>query len=134
MTSARLIAAAAVVFALAACGADPEPSSTAGQLAASPSQSPSPSPSDSPSPSPSPSSSAAVPSDVAAPGAGTPAPKTPPAVKTTKPAAPKTTAPAAVYYKNCDAVKAAGKAPLYRGQPGYRSGLDRDGDGVACER
>jgi hypothetical protein len=52
---------------------------------------------------------------------------------TTKPAAPKTTKPAAVYYKNCDAVKAAGAAPLYRGEPGYRAGLDRDGDGVACE-
>ncbi|MFJ3218681.1 excalibur calcium-binding domain-containing protein [Kitasatospora sp. NPDC086801] len=38
------------------------------------------------------------------------------------------------YYKNCDAVKAAGKAPLHRGDPGYRSGLDRDNDGVACER
>jgi hypothetical protein len=39
-----------------------------------------------------------------------------------------------VYYPNCTAVKAAGKAPLYRGQPGYSSDLDRDGDGVACER
>ncbi|GGY12162.1 hypothetical protein GCM10010299_15320 [Streptomyces tanashiensis] len=37
------------------------------------------------------------------------------------------------YYKNCDAVRAAGKAPLYAGQPGYRSGLDRDGDGKACD-
>jgi hypothetical protein len=38
-----------------------------------------------------------------------------------------------VYYPNCAAVRAAGKAPLHRGDPGYRSGLDRDGDGVACE-
>lgn len=39
-----------------------------------------------------------------------------------------------VYYANCDAVRAAGKAPLYRGQPGYETPrLDRDGDGVACE-
>lgn len=39
-----------------------------------------------------------------------------------------------VYYKNCDAVRAAGKAPLYAGQPGYATPrLDRDGDGVACE-
>lgn len=38
------------------------------------------------------------------------------------------------YYRNCDAVRAAGRAPLYRGQPGYESPrLDRDGDGVACE-
>ncbi|HEY5183070.1 MAG TPA: excalibur calcium-binding domain-containing protein [Dermatophilaceae bacterium] len=38
-----------------------------------------------------------------------------------------------MYYKNCDAVRAAGAAPLYRGEPGYRAGLDRDNDGVACE-
>jgi len=38
-----------------------------------------------------------------------------------------------VYYKNCAAVKAAGKAPIYRGQPGYGSHLDRDNDGKACE-
>jgi len=42
-------------------------------------------------------------------------------------------APAA-YYANCTAAKNAGAAPLYRGQPGYSSSLDRDGDGVACER
>ncbi|MGH3912833.1 MAG: excalibur calcium-binding domain-containing protein [Pseudonocardiaceae bacterium] len=38
-----------------------------------------------------------------------------------------------VYYKNCDAARAAGAAPLHAGDPGYRSGLDRDGDGTACE-
>lgn len=37
------------------------------------------------------------------------------------------------YYKSCAAVRAAGVAPLRRGEAGYRSGLDRDGDGVACE-
>lgn len=37
------------------------------------------------------------------------------------------------YYSNCSAARAAGAAPLHRGEPGYRSGLDRDGDGVACE-
>ena len=37
------------------------------------------------------------------------------------------------YYKNCDAARAAGVAPLLRGEPGYRSALDRDNDGVACE-
>jgi hypothetical protein len=41
--------------------------------------------------------------------------------------------PVDVYHASCDAVRAAGAAPLYRGQPGYRCGLDRDGDGVACE-
>lgn len=43
-------------------------------------------------------------------------------------------APATAYYANCSAAKAAGAAPLYRGQAGYSSSLDRDGDGVACER
>ena len=38
-----------------------------------------------------------------------------------------------VYYPNCSAARAAGAAPIYAGQPGYRPGLDRDRDGVACE-
>jgi hypothetical protein len=38
-----------------------------------------------------------------------------------------------VYYQNCDAARAAGAAPIYRGQPGYREGMDGDLDGVACE-
>lgn len=37
------------------------------------------------------------------------------------------------YYANCDAARAAGVTPLRRGDPGYRAGLDRDGDGKACE-
>lgn len=37
------------------------------------------------------------------------------------------------YYPSCKAARAAGAAPLYQGDPGYRSDLDRDGDGVACE-
>ncbi|MEV0947853.1 excalibur calcium-binding domain-containing protein [Rhodococcus sp. NPDC049939] len=39
----------------------------------------------------------------------------------------------AAYYKNCTAARAAGAAPIYVGEPGYRSKLDRDNDGVACE-
>ena len=42
-------------------------------------------------------------------------------------------APAAAYYANCAAVRAAGAAPIYAGDPGYSSDLDRDGYGVACE-
>ncbi|OQM63749.1 calcium-binding protein [Bifidobacterium breve] len=38
-----------------------------------------------------------------------------------------------VHYANCSAVRAAGAAPLYQGQPGYNGKLDRDHDGVACE-
>ncbi len=48
----------------------------------------------------------------------------------TVPPVPATTG---VTYANCAAVRAAGKAPLLRGQPGYAPKLDRDGDGVACE-
>lgn len=38
-----------------------------------------------------------------------------------------------IYYRGCSEVREAGKAPLYYGQPGYRSGMDGDGDGIACE-
>jgi hypothetical protein len=38
-----------------------------------------------------------------------------------------------VYYAGCKAVRAAGKAPLYAGQPGYRPEMDGDSDGIACE-
>lgn len=38
-----------------------------------------------------------------------------------------------VYYPNCTAARKAGKSNIRRGQPGYGSHLDRDGDGVACE-
>lgn len=38
-----------------------------------------------------------------------------------------------VYFKNCSAARAAGAAPVMRGNPGYASHLDRDGDGVGCE-
>ena len=38
-----------------------------------------------------------------------------------------------VYYANCTAARAAGAAPIRRGEPGYGRHLDRDNDGVACE-
>lgn len=62
-----------------------------------------------------------------------------PFVPQTEPAPPPTDPPATdppasnVYYGSCDEARAAGAAPLYRGDPGYRPGLDRDDDGVACE-
>lgn len=37
------------------------------------------------------------------------------------------------YWSSCDAARVAGVAPLRFGEPGYRRGLDADGDGVACE-
>ena len=36
-------------------------------------------------------------------------------------------------YANCSAARAAGAAPVRRGDPGYGPRLDRDGDGVGCE-
>ncbi len=78
---------------------------------------------------------------VVAPRATLPAPRpaAPPVQPAPRPAAPRPAQPAppsSVYYPNCDAVRRAGKAPLRRGQPGYRPGLDRDRggpDGIACE-
>lgn len=78
------------------------------------------------------------PQTVAALGVG------PGSVSTTTTAAPVTAAPVTtvavrplvatnVYFENCDAARAAGADPVRRGDPGYRPGLDRDGDGVGCE-
>ena len=36
-------------------------------------------------------------------------------------------------FANCDAARAAGAAPVRRGDPGYGSHLDRDNDGIGCE-
>ena len=38
-----------------------------------------------------------------------------------------------VHFAGCNEVRAAGKAPLLAGQPGYRAEMDGDGDGIACE-
>lgn len=36
-------------------------------------------------------------------------------------------------FRNCDEARAAGAAPVRRGEPGYGPHLDRDNDGVGCE-
>ena len=46
---------------------------------------------------------------------------------------PTTTTPKGVYYRTCADAKKAGATPLHRGDPGYRVGLDKDADGVACK-
>ncbi|MFF2570994.1 excalibur calcium-binding domain-containing protein [Streptomyces sp. NPDC058084] len=56
-----------------------------------------------------------------------------PEPETTEPEPSPPASSAEVYYENCDAVRAAGAAPLLRGQRGYRAALDRDGDGMACD-
>ena len=58
-----------------------------------------------------------------------PAPSTAPA-STTAATGPRG---GAVWYENCDAARAAGAAPVLRGDPGYDAHLDGDGDGSACE-
>lgn len=35
-------------------------------------------------------------------------------------------------YTDCDQVRAEGAGTIYRGDPGYNSFLDQDGDGIAC--
>jgi hypothetical protein len=80
--------------------------------------------------------------DVMAPApAPAPAPvtTTPRAIQPAVPAVPKPPAPepepepVAVSYKNCTEVRAAGAAPIHRGEPGYAKHLDRDGDGIGCD-
>lgn len=36
-------------------------------------------------------------------------------------------------FANCAQARAAGAAPVRRGEPGYGPHLDRDGDGIGCE-
>ena len=62
------------------------------------------------------------------PAAAGPAPVPPPA-----PAPGRAPAPAGAPFENCAAARAAGAAPVRRGDPGYGTHLDGDGDGVACE-
>lgn len=65
-----------------------------------------------------------------APAPPTPAPAEP---APAPPAPPQPAPPANASYENCDAVRAAGAAPIRAGDPGYSRTLDRDGDGIGCE-
>jgi len=38
-----------------------------------------------------------------------------------------------VFYPNCATARYLGAAPIRRGEPGYRTQLDADNDGIACE-
>lgn len=59
---------------------------------------------------------------------------TPPAEPVPAPApASSSPSPSTVHYASCAEARAVGAAPVLVGQPGYRSGLDGDGDGIACE-
>ena len=37
------------------------------------------------------------------------------------------------HWAGCNDARAAGTAPIYAGEPGYRDGMDGDADGIACE-
>lgn len=52
---------------------------------------------------------------------------------TTLPLSPSGGYSGSIYFANCDAARAAGAAPVRRGDPGYSTRLDRDGDGTGCE-
>ncbi|MFS0839772.1 excalibur calcium-binding domain-containing protein [Paenibacillus sp. 1P03SA] len=124
-------AATVVPTIIPAATATPEPTPAA---TATPVPTATPSPTPEPTPEPVKAAPAPTPEPVKA------APK-PTSAPTPKPATPKPTAKpkaepkqSSVYFKNCSEAKAAGAAPIYEGEPGYSSKLDRDGDGVACER
>lgn len=48
-------------------------------------------------------------------------------------AAKKSSGSSTVYFKSCKEARAAGYSDIKKGEPGYSSKLDRDGDGIACE-
>ena len=74
-----------------------------------------------------------APAPVVVAPAPAPAPDPEPAVVVAPAPAP-TPAPAtSAFYANCDAVRAAGAAPILVGETGYSTKLDRDKDGVGCE-
>lgn len=56
-----------------------------------------------------------------------------PAEEPAPPAPAPKPAPAPVRFTSRKQAREAGAAPIYRGDPGYSSNLDRDNDGVACE-
>lgn len=60
-------------------------------------------------------------------------PEEEPAEEPAPPAPAPNPAPAPIRFSSCKQAREAGAAPLYRGDPGYSSNLDRDNDGVACE-
>lgn len=99
-----------------------------------------------PTPTPTPTAAPVVapPAAVVAPPVVVPVPAAPRAVPVVPaapavPAAPRAVpvapaAPAAAPFANCTAARAAGAAPVYRGTPGYGKHLDRDGDGIGCDK
>ena len=159
-SAAPVLLALVLEVGLSGCGV-PSVADDAGSLApapsptvtASPSPTPIPSPSPTPSPSPSPTPSP-TPSPIPTTQAPTSQPPLQPLMQESEPTSEPEPTPeeearagggaaapepvpepnqGSTYYPNCKKAKAAGAAPLYRGDPGYREELDRDRDGIACE-
>ncbi|WP_345800310.1 DUF1524 domain-containing protein [Microbacterium sp. AZCO] len=82
---------------------------------------------------PAPAPAAPAPAAPAPPAPAAPAPVAPAPAPAQPAPAPAPAAPTATFYQNCDAVRAAGAAPIHVGDPGYSRKLDRDGDGTGCE-
>lgn len=66
-----------------------------------------------------------------APAAPQPAPTASPRPR---PAAPAPAPPAELHFSSCKEARAAGYSHMRRGEPGYSPHLDRDGDGIACDK
>ncbi|MDO4781045.1 MAG: excalibur calcium-binding domain-containing protein [Candidatus Saccharibacteria bacterium] len=49
-------------------------------------------------------------------------------------AAPQPPAPSGPHFKSCKEARAAGYSHMRRGEPGYARHLDRDNDGIACDK
>lgn len=65
-------------------------------------------------------------------GPSKPAPDKPAPQSRQTPAAAQSGSGAAAF-RNCAEARAAGAAPVRRGEPGYGPHLDRDNDGIGCE-
>jgi hypothetical protein len=113
----------AMATVLAACPDQPLPMGVVAAAAPEPAPAPAPPPAPAAAPAPAP---APPPVVVPAPApAPVPAPRPAPA--------PAPAPPPAASYANCDAVRAAGAAPIHPGDPGWQPKFDRDNDGVGCE-
>ena len=65
------------------------------------------------------------------PAAPQPAPTTPPRPR---PATPTPAPSAELHFSSCKEARAAGYSHMRRGEPGYSPHLDRDNDGIACDK
>lgn len=75
----------------------------------------------------------ALPDGARPPAVAHPVPTSGPPAPLTPTPGPRNPLPGSTPFANCAAARAAGAAPVRRGEPGYSTKLDRDGDGIGCE-